>query len=126
MPPCWRAVLATGSETRPCGCLASGIARPGSARRREPAMDRRRKASAGKRTGMMDTKDNDRKGKTVGLRSGGTETSHVRQSFSHGRTKSVTVEHKRKRIVNPKAGAANSGPNVGRPGTTTHLSDAEF
>ena len=58
---------------------------------------------------MMDTKDSDRKGKTLGLRGGGTETSHVRQSFSHGRTKSVTVEHKRKRIVVPKPGAPASG-----------------
>ncbi len=77
---------------------------------------------------MMDTKDTDRKGNTLGLRGGGTETSHVRQSFSHGRTKSVTVEHKRKRILVPKPGApaSNSGPNVGRVGTTPSLSDAEF
>ena len=55
------------------------------------------------------TKDGDRKGKTtLGVRSGGTETSHVRQSFSHGRTKSVTVEHKRKRILVPKPGASAS------------------
>ena len=46
------------------------------------------------------------KGKTLGLRSGGTETSQVRQSFSHGRTKAVTVERKRKRVVVPKPGAA--------------------
>ncbi|WP_424932270.1 translation initiation factor IF-2 [Amaricoccus macauensis] len=52
---------------------------------------------------MTDTKDSDRKGKTLGLR-GGTETSHVKQSFSHGRSKSVTVEHKRKRVVVPKQG----------------------
>ncbi len=77
---------------------------------------------------MMDTKDTDRKGKSLGLRGGSTETSHVRQSFSHGRTKSVTVEHKRKRILVPKPGAPanNSGPNVGRVGTTPSLSDAEF
>ena len=54
---------------------------------------------------MMDNKDGTGKGKTLGLRGGGTETSHVRQSFSHGRTKSVTVEHKRKRILVPKPGA---------------------
>ncbi|MFO1209632.1 MAG: translation initiation factor IF-2 [Amaricoccus sp.] len=72
----------------------------------------------------MDTKDNDRKGKTLGLRSGGTETSHVRQSFSHGRTKSVTVEHKRKRIV-PKPGAPG-GANGGRPGAAGNLSESEF
>jgi len=75
---------------------------------------------------MMDTKDGDRKGKTLGLRSGSTETSHVRQSFSHGRTKSVTVEHKRKRILVPKPGAPAS-QQPGRPGgTTPNLSDAEF
>jgi translation initiation factor IF-2 len=76
---------------------------------------------------MMDTKDGDRKGKSLGLRGGGTETSHVRQSFSHGRTKSVTVEHKRKRILVPKPGApAGSSTNGNRPGTTPNLSDAEF
>ena len=61
---------------------------------------------------MMDNKDGTGKGKTLGLRGGGTETSHVRQSFSHGRTKSVTVEHKRKRILVPKPGA----PANGQPG----------
>jgi translation initiation factor IF-2 len=77
---------------------------------------------------MMDNKDTDRsKGKPLGLRTGGTETSHVRQSFSHGRTKSVTVEHKRKRILVPKPGApGGGGPNAGRVGTTPNLSDAEF
>ena len=76
---------------------------------------------------MTDTKDGDRKGKTtLGVRSGGTETSHVRQSFSHGRTKSVTVEHKRKRILVPKPGAP-AGQQPGRPGgTTPNLSDVEF
>lgn len=75
---------------------------------------------------MMDTKDGTGKGKTLGLRGGGTETSHVRQSFSHGRTKSVTVEHKRKRIVVPKPGAPSGSNNAGRTGTTPNLSDAEF
>jgi translation initiation factor IF-2 len=76
---------------------------------------------------MMDTKDGTGKGKSLGLRGGGTETSHVRQSFSHGRTKSVTVEHKRKRILVPKPGApAGSSSGPVRPGTTPHLSDAEF
>ncbi len=75
----------------------------------------------------MDTKDGTGKGKSLGLRGGGTETSHVRQSFSHGRTKSVTVEHKRKRILVPKPGApAGSSSGPVRPGTTPHLSDAEF
>ena len=75
---------------------------------------------------MMDTKDGDRKGKTLGVRSGGTETSHVRQSFSHGRTKSVTVEHKRKRIIVPKPGAPAGSGSAGRPGSTAGLSDTEF
>lgn len=75
---------------------------------------------------MMDTKDTDRKGKTLGLRGGGTETSHVRQSFSHGRTKSVTVEHKRKRILVPKPGAPSGSSNAARVGSTQNLSDAEF
>ncbi len=77
---------------------------------------------------MSDTKDDDRKGKTLGLR-GGTETSHVRQSFSHGRTKSVTVEHKRKRVVVPQkpgAGAGSAAGGKGRGGAPKTLSDAEF
>ncbi len=50
---------------------------------------------------MSDSDSNDGKGKTLSLRGGGTETSRVRQSFSHGRSKSVVVEKKRKRIVMP-------------------------
>ncbi|MEO1001275.1 MAG: translation initiation factor IF-2 associated domain-containing protein, partial [Pseudomonadota bacterium] len=46
-------------------------------------------------------------GRTLGLR-GGSETSHVRQSFSHGRSKSVLVEKKKKRVVVPKAPAGRS------------------
>jgi translation initiation factor IF-2 len=71
---------------------------------------------------MTDTKDSDRKGKTLGMR-GGTETSHVKQSFSHGRSKSVTVEHKRKRVVVPKA-AAGGGGGKSRSGVGG-LSDSE-
>ncbi|TPE52778.1 translation initiation factor IF-2 [Amaricoccus solimangrovi] len=73
-------------------------------------------------------KDNDGKGKSLGARggsSGGTETSHVRQSFSHGRTKSVTVEHKRKRVVVPKSGAAATAANP-RGAVAQNLSQAEF
>ena len=47
--------------------------------------------------------DNDGK-KTLGLR-GGPRSGQVKQSFSHGRTKNVVVETKRKRVVVPKAGA---------------------
>ena len=47
--------------------------------------------------------DNDGK-KTLGLRGTGSRPSNVKQSFSHGRTKNVVVETKRKRIVVPKPG----------------------
>ena len=40
--------------------------------------------------------------KPLGLRSGPSSPSNVRQSFSHGRTKSVVVETKRKRVIVPK------------------------
>lgn len=43
--------------------------------------------------------------KTLGLR-GGSRSGQVKQSFSHGRTKNVVVETKRKRVVVPKSGAA--------------------
>jgi len=60
--------------------------------------------------------DNDGK-KTLGL--GGSRPSNVKQSFSHGRTKNVVVETKRKRVVVPKPGAAKpattSGPVGGDP-----------
>ena len=63
-----------------------------------------------------------RGGKTLGLR-GGTEKSHVRQSFSHGRSKSVVVETKRKRVVaKPGAGGGAGG---GRSGGGA-ASDAEM
>ena len=73
---------------------------------------------------MSDTKDRTDKGKTLGLRGGGTETSHVRQSFSHGRSKSVTVERKRKRVVVPKKGAGAGGAG-GKDAATRNLSDTE-
>ncbi|GGB90118.1 translation initiation factor IF-2 [Marivita lacus] len=50
--------------------------------------------------------DNDGK-KTLGLR-GGPRSGNVKQSFSHGRTKNVVVETKRKRVVVPKPGAAQT------------------
>lgn len=75
--------------------------------------------------------DNDSKtSKPLGLRSGG---GHVRQSFSHGRTKSVVVETKRKRIMVPKPGIAPVAPAAGvgrRPATQAKrpagISDAEM
>ncbi len=54
--------------------------------------------------------DNDGK-KTLGVRGGGGRPGQVKQSFSHGRTKNVVVETKRKRVVVPKPGAAT--PSVG-------------
>lgn len=44
--------------------------------------------------------------KTLGL-SSSARPGNVKQSFSHGRTKNVVVETKRKRVVVPKPGAAN-------------------
>ncbi|ANT60605.1 translation initiation factor IF-2 [Salipiger sp. CCB-MM3] len=55
--------------------------------------------------------DNDGK-KTLGLR-GGSRSGNVKQSFSHGRTKNVVVETKRKRVVVPKAGAAGGAKGSG-------------
>lgn len=47
--------------------------------------------------------------KPLGLRSG-SGAGHVKQSFSHGRSKSVVVEKKRKRVIVPgKGGAAAAG-----------------
>ena len=70
--------------------------------------------------------ENDGK-KTLGL--GGSRPSNVKQSFSHGRTKNVVVETKRKRVVVPKPGAAKpsggvvSGDPSKRP---AGISDAEL
>ena len=74
--------------------------------------------------------DNDGK-KTLGLR-GGPRAGNVKQSFSHGRTKNVVVETKRKRVVVPKPGgakpstggaAASGGDPSKRP---AGISDAEM
>ncbi len=51
--------------------------------------------------------------KTLGLR-GGARPGNVKQSFSHGRTKNVVVETKRKRVVVPKPGGQKpTGPGAG-------------
>ncbi|SDD67117.1 translation initiation factor IF-2 [Ruegeria marina] len=68
--------------------------------------------------------------KTLGLR-GGSRPGNVKQSFSHGRTKNVVVETKRKRVVVPKPGAgkptsgggAQSGDPSRRP---AGISDTEM
>ena len=56
---------------------------------------------------MSDGNDTDNKSRgrrPISLKSGGGGGT-VRQSFSHGRTKAVVVEKKRKRIVAPKTAA---------------------
>ncbi|WP_317056487.1 translation initiation factor IF-2 [Roseovarius rhodophyticola] len=76
--------------------------------------------------------DNDGK-KTLGVR-GGPRSGNVKQSFSHGRTKNVVVETKRKRIVKPKPGAAAPAAGASKPTATQSnaskrpagISDAEM
>ncbi|MDA0962643.1 MAG: translation initiation factor IF-2 associated domain-containing protein, partial [Proteobacteria bacterium] len=68
--------------------------------------------------------------KTLGLRGSG-RPGNVKQSFSHGRTKNVVVETKRKRVVVPKPGAAKptgpSGIALGDPSRRpAGISDAEL
>lgn len=67
--------------------------------------------------------------KTLGLR--GSRPGNVKQSFSHGRTKNVVVETKRKRVVVPKPGAAKpSGGGSAPAGDPSRrpagISDAEM
>lgn len=50
--------------------------------------------------------------KTLGVR-GGSRSGQVKQSFSHGRTKSVVVETKRKRVMVPKPGSGKSNSQAG-------------
>ena len=68
--------------------------------------------------------------KTLGLM-GGARSGNVKQSFSHGRTKNVVVETKRKRVVVPKPGAAKpAAPGSVRGGDPARrpagISDAEM
>ncbi len=58
--------------------------------------------------------DNDGK-KPLGVRGAGSRPGNVKQSFSHGRTKNVVVETKRKRVVVPKPGAAGATGEPGKP-----------
>ncbi len=69
--------------------------------------------------------------KTLGLRGSGSRPGNVKQSFSHGRTKNVVVETKRKRVVVPKPGAAKSGGASAKAGgdpsrRPAGISDAEM
>ena len=59
--------------------------------------------------------DNDGK-KTLGVR-GGPRSGNVKQSFSHGRTKNVVVETKRKRVVKPGAKPGAAGASGNKPNT---------
>ncbi len=68
--------------------------------------------------------------KTLGLR-GAARSGNVKQSFSHGRTKNVVVETKRKRVVVPKPGAGKPGASgsaaMGDPSKRpAGISDAEM
>ncbi len=66
--------------------------------------------------------------KTLGLR-GGPRSGNVKQSFSHGRTKNVVVETKRKRVMVPKPGGAkpSGGAPIGDPSRRpAGISDAEM
>ncbi|NCQ24199.1 MAG: translation initiation factor IF-2, partial [Roseovarius sp.] len=58
--------------------------------------------------------DNDEK-KTLGVRGAGSRPGNVKQSFSHGRTKNVVVETKRKRVVVPKPGAPGATGETIKP-----------
>src|SRR5204862_4456998 len=72
------------------------------------------------------TEANEQEKRPLTLRSGGTlglrrpvETGQVRQSFSHGRSKAVTVEVRKKRIIAPGAApepahAEPAAPTVAR------------
>ncbi len=61
--------------------------------------------------------------KPLGLGGGGAPRSgQVKQSFSHGRTKSVVVETKRKRVVVPTT-AAKPGAVAAAPSGASHLGD---
>ncbi|NVO26170.1 translation initiation factor IF-2 [Donghicola sp. C2-DW-16] len=79
----------------------------------------------------MSDNNNDGK-KPLGVRGGGAggRSGNVKQSFSHGRTKNVVVETKRKRVVTPKPGAgkaAGANPKLGDPSKRpAGITDAEM
>ena len=64
--------------------------------------------------------------KTLGLRSGGNRSGNVKQSFSHGRTKNVVVETKRKRVVVPKPGSGKGGAGGAAGSRPGNITDAEM
>ncbi len=61
--------------------------------------------------------------KTLGLRRG-PRAGNVKQSFSHGRTKNVVVETKRKRVVVPKPGTATPATPAGGGGVAKRSGNA--
>ncbi|MCX7287022.1 MAG: translation initiation factor IF-2 [Rhodobacterales bacterium] len=61
--------------------------------------------------------------KPLGLGGGAPRSGQVKQSFSHGRTKSVVVETKRKRVVVPTAAPKPGTPGSGQTVTTTSYGD---
>ena len=72
--------------------------------------------------------------KPLGFGGGAPRSGQVKQSFSHGRTKSVLVETKRKRVVVPTAKPATPGTGTATPATSygdpskrpAGISDAEM
>ena len=69
--------------------------------------------------------------RTLGLR--GSRTGQVKQSFSHGRTKNVVVETKRKRVVKPgaatvkhKSAVPTAAPEEEPSGKPAGISEEEF
>lgn len=67
--------------------------------------------------------------KTLGVRGGGPRSGNVKQSFSHGRSKNVVVETKRKRVVVPKPGAAKpaaGGAGAGGASGAGSIQNAEM
>jgi translation initiation factor IF-2 len=79
---------------------------------------------------MSDSDGNTDGKKTLGLRSGA-RPGNVKQSFSHGRTKNVVVETKRKRVMVPKPGGHKpTGPGAGPVGDPSKrpagITDAEM
>jgi len=73
---------------------------------------------------MSDENNNDGKAKPLGLRGG---SSVVRQSFSHGRSKSVVVEKKRKRVFVPgKQGVKPAASRLGTKPAAGGVSNSEM
>ncbi len=73
---------------------------------------------------MSDENNNDGKPKPLGLKGG---SGVVRQSFSHGRSKSVVVEKKRKRVFVPgKPGATPAGTRSGAKSAAGGVSNSEM